>query len=76
ADAGIIAGVKDGFRYYNPAAPTTISSIAILGSDLIFTLASNPGSLTANERLFMGCDGAAGANGGPTTGPRICYRDS
>ncbi len=76
-DPGIVAGVVDGFRYHNPSSPADISNIAISGSTLVITLASDPGgAISPDERLFIGCDGAAGAPGGPTTGPRVCYRDS
>ncbi|KQS90294.1 hypothetical protein [Rhizobium sp. Leaf386] len=76
-DAGIIAGTKCGFRYVQTGGTLRqISSIAITGA-LTFrlTLDGDPGAPSVEE-LYMGLDAASGAGGGPTTGPRICIRDS
>lgn len=76
-DAGIIAGVVKGLRYANPGAPSvTISTITPGSTTLTIVLSSNPGAYNAGEILVIGMDGASGAAGGPTTGPRTCFCDS
>lgn len=55
--------------------PATISGVSVSGSDLTITLDTDPGAPSA-EYLRIAIDGTAGADGGPTTGPRTCVRDS
>lgn len=65
--------IGDGAQRY-----TSISSVAILTQTpptIRVTLASNPGA-ASNKRLRFAYTGTAGANPGPTTGPRGCVRDS
>lgn len=53
----------------------TISSVAIVGSTVQITLSGDPGSPSASS-VGIAATGSPGANGGPTTGPRCCLRDS
>lgn len=55
----------------------TISSVALINSNtqIQITLSGDPGTPTT-ERLRYAYTGTPGANGGRTTGPRGCLRDS
>jgi hypothetical protein len=53
----------------------TISSITVSGSNTVtITLSAPPTG--ANQRIEFARTGISGANGGPTTGPRCCLRDT
>lgn len=55
--------------------PRTIQSVAISGTNLVVTLDGDPGTPTSAS-ISVAMNGATGAKGGPTTGPRSCLRDS
>lgn len=56
--------------------PCTISSAAKTGArELTVTLTGDPGSPTV-QQIGIARTGISGQNGGPTTGPRSCIRDS
>ncbi|MFG1479180.1 hypothetical protein V5F53_11020 [Xanthobacter sp. V4C-4] len=55
--------------------PATVVNAVAEGSTIVVTLSANPGAPTA-ESLRIALDGVPLAHGGPTTGPRACFRDS
>ena len=65
-----------GFEFTDDSgSPPAISSVALQGTtQVVITLASTPTG--ANKLLRYAYTGTAGNNGGPTTGPRGCLRDS
>ena len=75
AAAGL-AGTKYGFRYVQTGGTArTITDVTTDGTTITVTLSGNPGSPSA-ESLYIGMDGVSGNAGGPTTGPRTCFRDT
>lgn len=75
-DAGAPAGIKYGFIYQQTGGTArTITDVTASGSTITVTLSGDPGSPSA-QSLRIAMDGVAGADGGPTTGARACFRDS
>lgn len=81
-DATISDPGNYGFTYIQTGGtPRTISSVALINSNtqVQITLSGDPGSPSSESLSYAGQDTASttGApNGGPTTGPRGCLRDS
>lgn len=62
-----------GFEFTSDGSPPAITDVRVTGPSTVrITLATMPAG--ANQRLKYAC--ASGGNGGPTTGPRGCLRDS
>lgn len=75
-DVGAPTGIKYGLIYAQTGGtPVTISDVTASGSTLTITLSGDPGSPSA-ESIRIAMDGVAGADSGPTTGARSCFRDS
>lgn len=56
-------------------APVSVANAVAAGTTIVVTLSGDPGAPGA-ESIRIAMDGTAGAAGGPTTGPRACFRDS
>ncbi|NQD55593.1 hypothetical protein HP546_09570 [Pseudomonas sp. CM25] len=64
-----------GFRYVDSTASATIQSVAMVGPSTVdITLSANPTGTGAY--IGLADIGLPNSNGGPTTGPRSCLRDS
>lgn len=53
----------------------TVTGASVSGTTITVTLSGDPGTPTT-ESLRIAMNGTVGADGGPTTGPRTCFRDS
>ncbi len=75
--AAQVAGSKLGFEYVYNGAGVAITAAVVNpdGVSINYTLASNPGA-PGTELLRGGVTGVSGNPAGPTSGPRVSFRDS
>ncbi len=72
-----IAGNKYGFRYVQTGGtPVTVNDVVVDGGTQIKVILSGDPGAVATQALRIAMDGVAGNHGGPTSGPRACFRDS
>ncbi len=73
-----IVGNKYGFRYVQTGGtPVVVDDVVTHNGDtqIKVILSGDPGAVSA-QSLRIAMDGVSGNHGGPTTGPRACFRDS